>query len=47
MEEEEPDSLVIGEIFKKYMLNNREPFLFFASIPPYTKWEFNQIVLDY
>ena len=21
----------------RYMLNNKEPFLFFASIPPYTK----------
>ena len=36
-EEGEEDHLVVGEVFKKYMLKNNEPFLFYCNIPPYTK----------
>lgn len=36
-EEPEEDHLVVGEVFKKYMLKNNEPFLFYCNIPPYTK----------
>lgn len=36
-EPEDDENLVVGEIFKKYMLNHNEPFLFYCNVPPYTK----------
>jgi len=31
------DSLVVAEVFQKYLLRNNEPFLFYCRIPPYAK----------
>ena len=33
------DSLVVAEIFQKYLLRNNEPFLFYCRIPAYARYE--------
>ncbi|XP_023341846.1 uncharacterized protein LOC111711681 isoform X2 [Eurytemora carolleeae] len=38
---EETMDLFVGEVFEKYMLKSTEPFLFYCSIPPYTRQLFN------
>ena len=32
------DSLVVAEVFQKYLLRNNEPFLFYCRVPPYARW---------
>ena len=31
------DSLVVAEVFQKYLLRNNEPFLFYCRVPPYAR----------
>ena len=33
------DSLVVAEIFQKYLLRNNEPFLFYCRVPAYARYE--------
>ena len=35
---EDSTDLFVGEVFQKYMLKSTEPFLFYCSIPPYTRF---------
>jgi len=30
-------NVTVGEVFEKYMLKNSEPFLFYCSVPPYSR----------
>ena len=39
--------LFVGEVFEKYMLKSNEPFLFYCSIPPYTRYRTFSFLLLY
>ncbi|XP_023341845.1 uncharacterized protein LOC111711681 isoform X1 [Eurytemora carolleeae] len=44
---EETMDLFVGEVFEKYMLKSTEPFLFYCSIPPYTRYRTFSFLLFY